>query len=225
MADFCVFEDGLAATRREDFLPPSSYRAFDAFDEIFGLVFGADEGMEQNPTSTERLYVGGGAGVQTSYATILTALENLHLPAGGHLIDLGSGFGRVGLTAGLWREDLRFTGYEYVGHRVKLACDSAERAGHSDRIRFLEQNLNDATFQIPLANAYYMYDPFCAETYARVIYQLNTFSRDHAITVVTKADAGNWLLSLQSQGSWATPEKHDSGLLLMFRSRPVFPKG
>jgi hypothetical protein len=220
MAALCAFEENLAAQRSDHYLPPSAYRAFDAFDEIFGLAFDTDQGVKQDPKSQERLYLGGGAGVQTSYATLLTALDNLRLPEGGHLIDLGSGLGRVGLLAGLWRADLRFTGYEYVGPRVKAANDAADRAGLAERILFTEQNLADPAFRIPLADAYYMYDPFCAETYERVLRQLNAYSLEHAITVVTKAGAGGWFAQLQEQGSWAEPEPHDSGLLLMFRSKP-----
>ncbi len=220
MTEICVFEESFASVRGEDVLPPSAYRAFDAFDEILGLRFETDRGMKPDLASGERLYVEGGAGVQTSYSSILSALENFALPPGGHLVDLGSGFGRVGLIAGLWREDLRFTGYEYVGHRVRVASDSAASAGHATRVRFFEQDLADPDFRIPLADAYYMYDPFCASTYERVLRQLNAYSRDHAFTVITKADAGTWLAKLQSEGAWAEAGACDLGLLRVFRSKP-----
>jgi hypothetical protein len=243
MSELCNFEDDLEGERdaadsrlqvrlaadptlkwpssrahpREAFLPSVSYRSFDKMDKIFQFNFESDR--QDFPKSRERLYEGGGALVQTSYSTIFSALRNMQLPMGAHLMDLGSGFGRVGLLAGLWRKDLRFTGYEFVLNRVSGSTRAAGRAGLSDRVSFQQQDLADRSFEIPEADAYYMYDPFCAETYPLILARLNALSRSRRITVVTKADASAWFQKQMARGNWAPAEKHDCGTLLMFRSR------
>ncbi len=202
----------------EELLPALIYRAFDSMDEIFNFDFNEDQSLCASENPSERLYQGGGAGVQTSYASILAALRALDLPPEAHLIDLGSGYGRMGLIAGLWRSNLKFTGYEFVGHRVKISNRCALRAILNDRVQFIEQDLSDPNFQIPLADAYYMYDPFSPKTYQRVIDQLNQLSHKHPITVVTKADAGTWFQKMIQGGHWQKPETCDEGMLLLFRS-------
>lgn len=212
--------DDLDAAGKDDFEKRAIellYRAFDPMDRILDIQYGRDDGMI--PSSAERLYEGAGVGVQTSYTTILKALRNLGLARGARLIDLGSGYGRVGLVTGLWREDLNFTGYEYVGHRVEASRASAARAGIGDRVNFVEQDLSAKDFAIPSAEAYYMFDPFSADTYLHVLNQLAAIGRDRAITVVTKADARRWFLDFVAGAGWGEPERLDEDTLLVFRSQ------
>lgn len=196
------------------------YRAFDPLDEVFELRYELDTGMKA-ADSRERHFEGTGLGVQTSYASILKLLPKLGLGAGARLIDLGSGYGRVGLMTGLWREDLQFTGYELVAHRVRSANASAVRAGLAPRVEFIAQDLAARDFLIPAAEAYYLYDPFCAETYRHVLGQLARFGRERAITVITKADARRWFLDFVADAGWSEPEPCDENTLWLFRSRPV----
>lgn len=195
------------------------YRAFDSMDDVFDLRYALDLGMKSDPLEPERLYEGAGVGVQTSYSSILCALSHLRLSNGAHLIDLGSGYGRVGMMAGLWREDLRFTGYEYVGHRVDICTASTGRAGLDGRVKFLRQDLADPAFEIPEADAYYLYDPFCESTYRRVLARLGELGHSRPISVVTKANAGNWFPRLVNGDEWGEPEVLDAGTLKIFRSR------
>jgi len=194
------------------------YRAFDAMDAVFGLNFARDLGMRNVAETKERLYEGAGLGVQTSYSTILTALYHLRLPQGAHVMDLGSGYGRLGLMTALWREDLLFTGYEFVAHRVEVAEAAARRAGLSERVRFVAQDLGDPAFEIPIADAYYMYDPFCAETYERVLRRIQQIGETRPLAIVTKGNAGPWFERLVVGRDWLAPERHDDGTLLIFRN-------
>ena len=212
MANIRALADG------DELLTEIIYRAFDAMDEIFDLRYSLDAGMRSDPSEPERLYEGAGLGVQTSYSSILCALSHLNLPKGAHLIDLGSGYGRVGLVAGLWRADLRFTGYEHVGHRVDVSNSSAARAGLESRVRFVRQDLADPAFEIPAADAYYMFDPFCETTYRRVLARLSELGRSKKIAVVAKAAARDWFRRLVSGDGWSEPESVDLDTLQIFRS-------
>lgn len=216
MKTLCAFEESWRERREKEpsLLPASLYRAFEAMDEIFGLNYD-DAGMTSS--ATERLYEGSGARVQTSYPQIFTALAQLGLPRGSRLIDLGSGFGRVGLIAGLVRDDLDCIGYEYVPHRVAVAQAAANRAGIGERSRFFAQDLASETFVIPEADAYYLYDPFTESTYERVVQRIFEVGREKPVTVVTKGASADWFR--RAQGEWAGPELCDGGTILIFRSK------
>ena len=81
------------------------------------------------------------------------------------------------------------------------------------------QDLAEPTFEIPEADAYYLYDPFCAETYRRVVDRLSAIARRRPITVVTKSGAGPWFLRLIRRDEWELPEEHDEKTLSLFRSQ------
>lgn len=207
-----------ACCRERD--PGVTYRGFDGLDEVVGLDYGDDRTMAERDAGPERLYARAGAGVQTSYSTIFRLLDHLRLPEGAHLVDLGSGFGRVGLAAGLWRGDLRFSGYEYVGHRVEAARASAKRSGLDEaRVRFLRQDLGEAGFRLPVAEVYYLYDPFSQETYRRVFAQIEKRGRERATMVVAKADARENFRRFVARDEWSEPEIVDEGTLMVFHSR------
>lgn len=202
----------------EAYLPPSLYRAFDLLDDVFQLRYELDVLMSADLETSERIFENSGLGVQTSYATILTALRRLQLTPGAHIVDLGSGYGRLGVLGGLVRPDLWFTGYEFVGHRVEVAQASASRAGISDRVRFYQQDLSQPQFEIPKADVYYMYDPFCESTYQRVLRRVHQVACQQPLTVVTNADAGVWFKKLQEPKTWQPPIRADDGSLLIFNS-------
>lgn len=226
MAELSRFESSLKFegpfTPASEPLDNSLYRTFDAMDDILGIEYSRDRGMKFDPTRKERLYEGAGAGVQTSYGSLLIALDKIRPAQGARVIDLGSGYGRVGFVIGLLRPDIQFTGYEFVGHRVESAQSSAMRAGISDHVRFITQDLSDKEFVIPEAEVYYMYDPFTNDTYHHVFQRLKEIARDLPITIVTKGNAADrFLETVFDEEQWMKRESFDSGTLSLFRSRPI----
>jgi hypothetical protein len=196
----------------------SLYRAFDEMDRILGVDYAHDKNMKTDPQMKERLYEGAGLGVQTSYTSVLLALEAIRPAAGASFIDLGSGYGRVGFVIGLLRPDMDFIGYEYVEHRVTHSQACADRAGLSEKVRFITQDLSARDFAIPVADVYYMYDPFSRETYEHVFSQLKKIGRERAITVVTKGRASAWFAETIRGEKWATEPMCDEGTLGIFKS-------
>ncbi|HVK61247.1 MAG TPA: hypothetical protein VM432_06835 [Bdellovibrionales bacterium] len=206
MAELCEFEE--------------FYRTFDAMDEILGLDYSRDLGMRRDQTTDERLYEGAGIGVQSSYTTLLVTLNRVSPKQGATFVDLGSGYGRAGLVIGLLRPDMNFIGYEYVGHRVEIGIKSAARVGVSDKIQFKEQDLSAADFAIPVADVYYLFDPFTEETYKHVFEQINKIGRQHSVAVVAKGGAVKWFEKVVANECWSQPEIHDIGTLAVYRSAP-----
>lgn len=194
------------------------YRAFDQMDEILGIRYELDRGMNSDPTQPERLYEGAGIGVQTSYSSILLALDRAQVPQGARVLDLGSGYGRVGFVLGLLRPDVSFTGYEYVDHRVQDSKAVAAKAGLAN-VDFETQDLSH--FDLPRADVYYMYDPFSRETYAYVLNQLIAIGRTDPVTIITKGRANTWVRDALEEHGWSIDETCDSGTVWLFRSPPL----
>ncbi len=197
----------------------SLYRTFDSLDKIFNLNYSADHGMKTDLNNTERLYEGAGVGVQSGYSTVLTALRYLNPQQNARLIDLGSGYGRVGLVIGLLRPDVDFIGYEYVQHRVDISNSTSHNLSIENHVRFLTQDLSLKDFEIPEADIYYLYDPFSEETYKHVLSQLINISRHKKISIATKGNARSWLMTIAKNENWPTPRQFDDGNLCLFESR------
>jgi hypothetical protein len=201
------------------YLGISLYRTFDSLDEILHINYTADCDMPNN--SSERIYAGAGAGVQSGYSTVLEALRHLKPLAGERFVDLGSGFGRVGLIVGLTRPDIQFLGYEYVQHRVDAANLASQAFGLSAHVQFFTQDLFAKNFSIPDAEIYYLYDPFTTETYKHVLQQLRDISLRQKIAVFTRGNARHWLTELAARNGWQQPIEFDDGNLCLFRSEHV----
>jgi SAM-dependent methyltransferase len=210
--------------RHQDTFPHSQlseamYRAFDQLDEILGIRYELDRDMPSDPKQKERLYEGAGIGVQTSYSSILLALDRAKPAQGARILDLGSGYGRVGFVLGLLRPDVDFIGYEYVEHRVEDSQAVANRAG-LPRTKFVTQDLARHDFKIPEADVYYLYDPFSRETYGSVLNQLIEIGERVPITIITKGRANSWVREALENRGWSIDETCDSGTVCLFRSLP-----
>lgn len=192
----------------------SLYRSFDVLDQIFGLEYLLNEESSLSGEK-ERLYQGAGVGVQSSYATTLTALRYLNLTKGSRFIDLGSGYGRIGLAVGLMRPDIQFTGYEFVKERVEIANKVCTQLLLDQHVQFVTQDLSDKNFKIPMADTYYIFDSFTDESYAVIMEQLQELTQNRKITVVTKGNARLWMKSQY----WSEPQEFNEGNLCFFRSK------
>lgn len=198
---------------------PRLYRTFDSLDRLFDLDYKLDKEMIVDKKTDQRLYQGSGVGVQSGYSTILLALSFLNFEAGSTIVDLGSGYGRVGLVCSLLRPDIRFIGYEYVGHRVRVCDDTCQFFDLKQSLSFKTQDLSLESFKIPDADFFSLYDPFTKETYEHVLTQIVEISKRKKVTVVTKGNASSWLKKIAKEESWLDPSLLDSGNLCIFRSR------
>lgn len=193
-------------------LQNSLYRTFDVLDELFGLDYSDDRVMDFTAREGERIFAGAGRGVQSSYLSLFLTLR--HLPQTPlKMIDLGSGYGRVGLVAGLLNPQWSFIGYEFVEHRVRSADEAADRLGLRPRVIFLKQDLSETGFELPSADVYYLYDPFNTGTYHRMLEQINKNRLQGSVSIVAKGGAMQFL---QAQGGWGEPQLLDGGHLGLF---------
>ncbi|MDG0817703.1 methyltransferase [Bdellovibrio svalbardensis] len=190
----------------------SLYRSFDVLDEIFELEYQLNE--VPSILQKERLFEGAGVGVQSSYATTLLALRYLNLSKGSRFIDLGSGYGRIGLVVGLMRPDIQFTGYEFVESRVDIANKASAHLHLDQHVHFVTQDLASADFKIPAADTYYIFDSFTDASYAIIMEQLQAMSLHRRITIATKGNAKLWM----NNKYWSAPQEFSDSNLCFFRS-------
>ena len=215
MSELFEFEHQLNLQKKEDGddISLSLYRTFDILDQIFELNYLIDE--VASDTQKERLYEGAGVGVQSSYVTTLMVMRYLNPAKNSRFVDLGSGYGRVGLVIGLMRPDIQFNGYEFVEARVEIANRACQKLGIDQHVRFHTQDLSEKDFKIPLADAYYIFDSFSDETYKHVLNRLQEIALTQKITVVTKGNARLWF----KNPNWSSPQEFNDGNLCFFRSR------
>ena len=196
------------------------YRAFDEMDEVLGIRYELDLKMPSDPGQRERLYEGAGIGVQTSYSSILLALDRACVKPGARVLDLGSGYGRVGFVLGLLRPDLFFTGYEYVDHRVQDSRAVCQRLG-LHQIEFETRDLS--VFELPRGDVYYLYDPFSRDTYATILNQLIEIGSQQSVTIITKGRANTWVRDALNDRGWLIDDTCDSGTVCLFKSPTSAP--
>ena len=95
--------------------------------------------------------------LQTPYEELSRMCDYLAAPEKSHIVDLGAGYGRLGLLLHYRYPEARFTGYELVSERVLegqrvLALHGCQRA------RLVLQDLTADSFIMPVADCYLIYD-------------------------------------------------------------------
>lgn len=119
--------------------------------------------------------------LQTPYPEIRLILSLLHLQPDQTIVDLGAGYGRMGLVIAEFHPDLNFIGYEISPERVK---EGRRILPHSERISLLQQDISRSDFVVPDVGTYFIYDFGDLESIVRVIEQLKLISKKHPIRVV-----------------------------------------
>lgn len=97
------------------------------------------------------------AQLQTPYAELLEYLDALNLTPNSRVIDLGAGYGRIGILMGALFPQCAFLGLEMAPERVELGNKLYKSLGIKNAI-INEQNLASEDFDLPDACAYFIYE-------------------------------------------------------------------
>lgn len=95
--------------------------------------------------------------LQTPYSELKQMCEFLNPASGSRLVDLGAGYGRMGLVLAALYPEVFFLGYEYVPERVFEGRRVLE-AFHCTQSLLEVQDLTAEDFQLPVAEYYFLYD-------------------------------------------------------------------
>lgn len=201
--------------------PFSLYRTFDSIDTLLELNYETADEKNYSSLSAERLYEGAGVGVQSSFASIIMAIDLIETESPLTIVDLGSGYGRFGFALGLLRPDVNFFGFEFVNHRVIMSNATCRNLNIENQIHFITQDLSVLDFKIPVADIYYMYDPFTSDTYRHVLNQLLQISKDKRIRIITKGNSIAWLREFAEENHWQPPIEIDGKNLFLYSSSAI----
>ncbi len=138
------------------------------FDSALGLYGPASEVKlvqifeeKQNKVDYQSMRIRGSfeySHTQTHYSILMDLFNYLSPKKGERFIDIGSGFGRVGLFIGLCFPDLEYLGFELVAGRVDCSNEVKLR-NRFENIEFQTQDLLEPNFEIPDGDYYFLYDP------------------------------------------------------------------
>ncbi len=95
--------------------------------------------------------------LQTPYSEILAMLNHVNLKKGQHIIDLGAGYGRMGMVVGYLFPTLSFIGFEFVKERV-IDGNKVYQEHNLSNSQMSYADLAAEDFIIPDADLYFIYD-------------------------------------------------------------------
>ena len=132
--------------------------------------------------------------LQTTYSEIVQMVRFLNPQPAELWIDLGAGYGRMGLVLGLLHPTTRFKGYEYLQERV----DEANRILNRFKLEnsFLVQaDLVDPELIIERADLYFIYDFGSRSDIYLVLEKLRKIAQEKPIRVIARGRGiKNWIL-------------------------------
>jgi len=136
----------------------------------------------------------------TSYVDLERIFRLLEPKPGQTLVDLGSGYGRVGFYLVARVPGTRFVGYEIVHERV-VESDRMLRGLGLTGVTFEEADLTAPDFALAPADWYFAYDPVHRETRARLLEKLRLLGGERPFKLVAVEGQGEFLETLRRQ-SW-----------------------
>lgn len=95
--------------------------------------------------------------LQTPYSELKLMCELLKLRPQDTIVDLGAGYGRMGLVLKALYPEVNFLGYEYVLARVDEGVRIYKKFG-CDKARLFTDDLTREDFVLPEAEFYFLYD-------------------------------------------------------------------
>jgi hypothetical protein len=115
----------------------------------------------------------------SSYQMIHLKFADIPFQPGETFIDIGAGFGRVGIYLAILHPGVKFIGYEIIPERVAEFNRVAKALGiGSDAITYV-QDLSDPKFRMARADYYYANNPVNRETGKIIWSQLREIYRTH----------------------------------------------
>ncbi len=134
--------------------------------------------------------------LQTPYTEIRLILSHLNLQAGQTLVDLGSGFGRMGHVIGRHYQKVNFIGYEYVEERVQESqrCLSIH---YYPNVKIEKTDLSANAFSLVSADYYFMYDFGSRKAIEKTLEDLRRIAKTRNITVIGRGRNSRDLIERQ----------------------------
>jgi cyclopropane fatty-acyl-phospholipid synthase-like methyltransferase len=115
--------------------------------------------------------------VPTPQEVVDAMLKMAGVKAGDIVFDLGSGDGRIPITAVQKFSATRATGIDIDPQRIKEANENAKKAGVTDRVRFLNQDLFTSNFSEATVVTLYLLDSLNEKLRPKLLAELKPGTR------------------------------------------------
>jgi hypothetical protein len=196
---------------------PAFARTLPALGIAASLLIACSTVQAQNTSAPPRLDV---PYVPTDQATVDAMLDMAKVGPNDFLIDLGSGDGRIVVTAA--RRGARGFGVDLNPQRIKEANENAERANVTDKIKFYNQNLFDTKIGEATVLTMYLLPSVNLQLRPRLFTELKPGTRvvSHDFDMGdwnpdNQANLGRdqvffWVIPAQVGGTWTLKSGNDS---------------
>jgi len=155
--------------------------------------------------------------LQTPYCDIHDALELLKDFNIERVVDIGAGYGRVGIVMNALFPDSEFIGYEILSKRK----EEADRIYDSLMLSNCEVRLQDVLnedFELPKAQVYFIYDFSEKGDIEKILNQMIERRNEHNFFLITKGDRMDELLEKKYKKFWKANGFLDLGDLRIYSS-------
>ena len=139
--------------------------------------------------------------LQTPYCDIYKALELLSDKDIRHVVDIGAGYGRVGLVLSVLMPEAQFTGYEIVKQRRSEASRIFTKLKLKNSAIELQNVLEDS-FEIPEADVFFIYDFSEREDVNIILRKMLERMRNREFYLITKGDRVDYLMKYIFNNEW-----------------------
>jgi len=158
--------------------------------------------------------------LQTPYCDIYKTLSLLDHEKIEHVVDIGAGYGRVGVVLSVLYPEAKFTGYEIVKQRQAEGNRVFNKLGILNSDIEL-RNVLDSEFRLPEADIYFIYDFSEKEDLFQILKSLSTRVNNKRFYLITRGDRVDYLMKNKFKHIWRKYLNIDSSDLEIYISKNV----
>ncbi len=153
--------------------------------------------------------------LQTPYCHIYEALAFLIGHKIEHVVDIGAGYGRVGIVLNTLFPQAMFTGYEVVKRR-QFEGNKVLKKLNLTNAKIYRVNVLDIGFELPAADVYFLYDFSEQEDISFILNLISHCVKKRKIWLVVKGDRVTYLMRNCFRQYWHSEKKFkDSGIEIL----------
>lgn len=158
--------------------------------------------------------------LQTPYCDIHEALKLIGESNINHVVDVGCGYGRVGLVLSVLKKEAVFTGFEIIKKRQEEGLRVFKNL-ELENAKIELKNVLDEDFKMPIADVYFIYDFSEREDITQILEQLESLKTDKDFYLITRGDRIDFLMKNKFRHVWKKLYSLESSDLNIFSSKNV----
>lgn len=143
--------------------------------------------------------------LQTPYNDIYDCFLELEQVSVQKVVDIGSGYGRVGLVMNAFFPEAEFIGYEILKQRGSEGNRIFEKLGLGN-CEIRNENVLEIEFELPEAQVYFIYDFSEMSDICQILDILVERSKKYQFYLIARGDRMEYLINKKYNGTWL---KHD----------------